>query len=154
MKRLQLWTSWLSAGGAAVSVLIAQSWGTFADKHNLPVTIKVAAQLVVVGMATYFVRELATVILATSPVLRRLALARHYVEGTWVDMVRDGSGGYWYGLCWIEPDNLGLTYHGVNHDSSAAPASSFVTNGVAFEWPRLHFKYRNSRDSVFESDVV
>jgi len=152
MKRLQLWTSWMAAGGTAASVLIAQSWGTFADAHNLPVIVKVAAQLLVVGLATYFVRELAISLLTNSRRLRRLALGRQCVEGTWVDMLRDDTGGYWYGLCWIEPDNLGVTYHGINHDSSATPSSSFVTNGNCCEWPRLQFKYRNSRDSVFESE--
>ncbi len=138
----------VSVLGVAIGVIIAHRANAWLDAHQVsdPILIVVAGAIVV--SASELLRFLFDHWLLDWSPLRRLVLGWHYVEGTWLDVMRKESAVLAIGITRIQADGQRIRIAGDDFDPNARFTGRYWTEILSIDWPRVRYLYHYHRSDA------
>jgi hypothetical protein len=95
-------------------------------------------------MLWLFISYIVVPIVLEKRFFRTFVLGRRYVEGTWIEWLRDPMGQEAMSIINIQPDKETFAMSGTNHDEEGNINHSFKVTLWKFNWPYLDYCYEST----------
>jgi hypothetical protein len=145
MERLKQFLKWTSVTGALFGAFVGGKADKYLETSLLPSGAKALLAFSVIVLVYVIIGECAEYTMGSLRWLRRLILANQYVEGTWMDVVRDGDSITHIGVLRITILNGDLHVSGDNYRTNGLLVDSFHSTMLEFSWPLVRFVSSSDR---------
>lgn len=157
MKKIQRIAQAVAVGSAVAVGAPAQQWLNDAD---VAITLQLVVMGALIASCLTVWREVVETRVLGLKWLRRLILAREYVEGHWIDVVMRPAAksgdpiNTYIGIVTFEPSGSDLRYRGDNFMADGSPLGTFNGRVVELEMPELVFTYGEDRTTTEEVGLL